>query len=427
MYPSNEKYHDVALFPFSESQKMPSVCLLYIVALLTITAANEDVFNSTRCSLAPSGDCNGDDYSYNCSYSTCDAFPRDIDPKVREIRLRGNEIQAINKTLRNYKQLQMLDLSENRVNVIEAGSFPYTLVFLNLSSNDITLDAISSQRVFDNLGKLEYLSLANNKLENLTVQSIFSPWLPKIRHLDLSGNRIEFLAHNVITDMNFLEVLDLSDNLISDPDSSDFLGLYRLEVLNMTRNKLEFIPDLMFMDMLALRTVDLSDNLIDEISEKNFERTKTLETLHLERNRIEALPKGLCIHMKSLTSLHLDENPLKSVESGSLTPTLKTLSIRDCDHLEQVEEAIDGQASLEEVIITGNGHLYSIAERALGTNSTARHVDLSYNALTTLSEHLLEWNDVTTADLSGNFWDCDCRMLWAKRLPASSPVRESIR
>lgn len=93
---------------------------------------------------------------------------------------------------------------------------------------------IAEENFFENLTKLEYLSLTSVK--NLKMESAFQN-MPKLVKLDLKDNNIKVLGS--FSTFKCLKFLDMSYNKIKKLDTNVFDGLGQLEYLSLKRNPLE--------------------------------------------------------------------------------------------------------------------------------------------------------------------------------------------
>lgn len=365
--------------------------------------------------------------TFSCPYSGCAVIPTDIPEDVVFMDLRGNRITSIEATLHDYTKLETLDLSCNAIGSIADRALPENLVNLNLSNNVVTMEVLLGE-AFRDVSQLEYLNLANNRIENLTIPNIFWFKMPQLKRLDMSGNRIRSIVHNAITDLRKLESIDLSRNLIKYLEAEDFMGLGILSQLNLSKNHVEVIPDRFFHGLYAIKTLDLSDNFIVELSNMSISDGDELETLHLERNKLRKIPSAMSSYLTRLQFLYLDGNPLETIEPKAFPSSLQSISIQKCDSLKEIANVFGTEASqLKTVTIRENSMLNTIHESTFGGPDTpVKDLDLSYNALTTLPGSLVNWSNLTSAKMAGNYWDCDCNMAWVLNLPQSSPVLQSL-
>ena len=96
---------------------------------------------------------------------------------------------------------------------------------------------------------------------------------------------------------------------------------------------------------------------------------------------------------------------------------LRKLFLNDMRNLRHIEPVAFNGLDLEVIEIKNNPKLEYIDEKAFYNSyadeipNRVQNLDLSNNALRTLSEILLNWTD-TNVILTGNQWNCDCQLAW---------------
>lgn len=159
----------------------------------------------------------------------------------------------------------------------------------------------------------------------------------------------------------------------------DFRGLDDLELLDLSQNELTEIPDGVFGMLSKLKNLDLSSNLITHIQKDSFSGLAQLERLYLHGNRIQSIHLEAFEGLETLLELKLQENHLSSLPSlrfpGLLLLDLSYNSIPtlgpsdfQTPHLEALKVVSLGLTSLDEELIASMGNLHEL--------------DLSMNQLT---------------------------------------------
>ena len=96
---------------------------------------------------------------------------------------------------------------------------------------------------------------------------------------------------------------------------------------------------------------------------------------------------------------------------------LRKLFLNDLPYLKNIEPVAFHGLELEVIEIKNNPNLNYIDEKAFYDSyvdenpNRVQNLDLSNNALKTLSKSLLNWTD-TNVILTGNQWNCDCKIAW---------------
>nr|XP_001919144.3 matrix-remodeling-associated protein 5 [Danio rerio]XP_005159985.1 matrix-remodeling-associated protein 5 [Danio rerio] len=171
-----------------------------------------------------------------------------------------------------------------------------------------------------------------------------------------------------------VERMNLGFNTIHKITYSSFAGLRKMELLLMHGNNVHQIPDGTFRDLISLQMLKLSYNKLKLLSRQTLMGLWSLTRLHLDHNRLEFIHPDAFQGLTNLRLLHLEGNQLQQLHPA----TFSTFSVL--------------------------GHF---------PVSTLKHLYLSDNILTTLSQKMLaSMPYLESLSLHGNPWTCDCRMRW---------------
>ncbi|XP_043494493.1 protein toll-like [Polistes fuscatus] len=250
-------------------------------------------------------------------------------PKVKTLNLSGNGIINLTKDfLLDFPELEWIDLSENNV-ILHNKIFDPTpnLKRIELYNNGLTtFDIRLSPHIFSQLGELDVLDISMNN---------FSYDLQNVEKLELSNNLIKSLPDHIFQDMVKLEKLDLSGNNMIFITNNLFEGLTSLIILNIERNKLKVIEPMAFFPMKKLvvaniknfitgwpigednlRILDLSSNNITHVMANDFLIPSDRIRIDLRNNQIQ----NILFHMKLIPSqffniphditIFIDGNPI---------------------------------------------------------------------------------------------------------------------
>jgi internalin A len=152
------------------------------------------------------------------------------------------------------------------------------------------------------LENLEMLDLSNNRISNVPKEITR---LKKLKTLILRNNRIKNLPEE-IADLENLTHLVLGGNQMSSLPLR-FSMLRNLKELHLSGNKLSEIPECIFY-LENLQTLWLASNKIDIIPNK-INQLERLKTLYIQNNYIQEIPESL-IRMGGLYSIFLQGNPM---------------------------------------------------------------------------------------------------------------------
>lgn len=219
-------------------------------------------------------------------------------------------------------KLEVLDLSQNKINSLSEGTFQpvaASLIQLKLSHNKLSeIDSSQLSHVLSalvnlktlilrhneltklpslsDLSRLEEVNLASNQLESLLSES-GRPLLPgSISDLNLENNRLKHIKSNTFAGLSNLKYLSLENNQIMQIDEQSFAHLTRLSTLNLGKNYLKHIPSHIFVTLVNLDRLDLSaqNSMLKEIEDFAFDRssnTQIIRRIDLSRNRIGNITK----------------------------------------------------------------------------------------------------------------------------------------
>ena len=253
------------------------------------------------------------------------------------------------------------------------------------------------------------------------------PALPSsLKSLDLSSNEIEAVNTTEVLSMSDLEILDLSNNLLTqlyftgthyklrklDLSSNNFTtvrslqldGLVHLTDLNLASNNIISLPSDAFPGGSFLRTLNLKNNQLGFLDEGCMDSLVSLETLILTRNLLSSFPKGLFKQMKSLQILEVNKN--KFVEIQGLTfhglENLRELRLKRNQIEYLMDGAFFGLSNIEELSLDRNkisrvnkGWLYGLY--------TLRYLSLSHNHVDYVDEDAWEFcRELDELDLRSN-------------------------
>jgi len=209
--------------------------------------------------------------------------------KLKYLNLESNQINATNDALKDYFSIEIfkmannrlktypsfemsqinsenvetfleLDLSQNQINEIKYFSFIFgKLKLANFDSNNISF---IQNDAFLNCRSLEYLSIAHNRLTNLTANNF--RFLFSFIQLNLSFNEISFIEQNTFVNLNKLKTLDLNFNKLNSIENNLFFGLVNLNDLYLlTRHEMKFFNQ-SFHHLPAVSTIVLNESFVFE-------------------------------------------------------------------------------------------------------------------------------------------------------------------
>lgn len=159
--------------------------------------------------------------------------------------------------------LNTLDISENHLNYIPDNLFNSVINVENLLLSNNLITQIPH---LNNLHQLDSLSLSYNRIE--IVSNIESNTL---RILNLEGNTIRQITESSFIYLPMLKELDLSNNKLEYVAPKWALGLENLEQLNLRFNRFAKFTDISLTSFVDLRNLFIKGNLFHQIDEYDIE------------------------------------------------------------------------------------------------------------------------------------------------------------
>jgi Leucine-rich repeat (LRR) protein len=215
-------------------------------------------------------------------------------PNLEYLDLSHNRLISIkNESFLNMDKLKHLNLSNNKLDLeSEFNNISYFhgqshLETLDLSFNEIKY--LDSNQTFQYLNSLKYLNLSNNRLNSL--DAFIFGFLYNLSDLHLASNNLTFLNGRCFFNLRNLKKLILKNNQIN---SIDFLqlnknDLYNLEYLEIEENKITLINETHFQFYFYLSSLNLNSNPIESIHKNTFKSLKLLKTLWVSNTKIDSL------------------------------------------------------------------------------------------------------------------------------------------
>ncbi|KAM6913725.1 vasorin b isoform 1-T2 [Lycodopsis pacificus] len=196
--------------------------------------------------------------------------------------------------------------------------------------------------------------------------------------------------------------LYLFANGIEGLTTKDFDGLENLEMLDLSQNKLTELADRVFEPLTSLRNLDLSSNQITHISEECFQGMALLERLYLYGNHIETIHHDAFHGLEHLLELKLQGNQLTSLPALSM-PRLLLLDLR-FNVLPTLGPSDLQTPNLESLKLGGVG-LISLNKELIRSLKNLHELDISGNQLESFPSALKETQGLIHLNLAGNPMD----------------------
>lgn len=236
--------------------------------------------------------------------------------------------------------------------------------------------------LFQNLARLEYLTLSSNQL--LVLRPGWFSSLSALKALDLSKNLFTSVPVETFRPLSELQSLMLAGNNISQLAGDTFKGLSHLKTLRLNKNSLQQIPAGAFDELVNLEELSLQDNLISYLHPDTFSKTPKLQKLFISHNRLTALPQGLFLSLPGLSQISLYENQLESLSPGVFGPMpMEQLWLYD-NKLSRLEDDTFRNLTNVNLLVLSRNQISYVSPWAFRGMENLREVSLHTNLLTKL-------------------------------------------
>ena len=310
---------------------------------------------------------------------------------VEELILSENDIEDVKENSIQGHNVDYLDLSHNKIKEMNNSlKTMYKLSMIDLSKNNI--EHVGKNVFEDNHNLLRILAPGNK----LTSTEGFK--LPKLKSLDLFGNKLILLKSNSFEKMFFLEELGLAANQIQRIEDP-FSDLYELKFLNLAWNRIDEIKPSLFRNNLYLSHLSLQGNRIKSL--KRFDAILNhLVKLDLSHNGLEVIDGEFFTSTPNLNVLDLSFNNIK-VLSNSLQP-LNNLKILDLafNKINLTGFEFYKNHLLARVNLSSNGLEASL--KNFKNNVLLTDLDLSNNAISNFCNSNVTFDILKKINLNGN-------------------------
>ncbi|XP_065348707.1 insulin-like growth factor-binding protein complex acid labile subunit [Cloeon dipterum] len=251
--------------------------------------------------------------------------PQSLGPSVRELRAIANELSVVRRgDFESYPNLNLLDLSVNRLEIIEDDALGRleSLLKLWLSDNKLSKIPKSLPR------SLNILVLDRNQISALSKDDLAG--LPKLKQLSLRGNKISKVEGSVFGALPGLRQLDLAQNSLRTatlgPNGLEEVDLSDNNELVVTAESMEHSPHLQTLTLgnFSTKSFDLKAAIgpLSELSTLNlagsadfaaqlfqFQLWFGIKEVNVQNCSLRNVPENIWAQKGKLRVLHLSLNP----------------------------------------------------------------------------------------------------------------------
>lgn len=255
-------------------------------------------------------------------------IPQDLPTNLGMLLFKSNNLANLTiVSFNKFPYLQGIDLSNNRIEDIENGTF-------------------LKQRL------LTQLVLQDNKLTKLTPEMFHS--LKALEKLHLQKNSISGLQRGVFSSLKSLRVLKLHDNDLKRIVNGTFIGLDYLEELDLSGNCIKELADESLGNLMSLKIINLSYNAIKTVHEQTFSCTPLLKIMHINNNNLTTIPS--IRQLEFLQELDVSNNPIYHIYTQSFVRNymLQKINLSFCELTFFEKEILAGLKNLQMISLEGN-------------------------------------------------------------------------
>ena len=367
---------------------------------ITMTGYN----NTISCSLPIwPGQCRLD-FEPNCNASL----------GYREVTYDCSLEPMTSKTLMILYPLDMYELHIKNNNITWLAEYSFTsLNNLNALYLEVNLLTMLSNSVFENLSKLQILSLHDNKISYLE-EKVFQALeylselylnrnqlvsLPtgmfkncgRLIFLDLEENKLTSLSQTLFNGLQGMLLLSLVDNQIQSLDVNTLKNVRSLWYLYLNENKLKYLPVGIFQELKLLQFLSLSDNQIVSLDANIFKNLTMLTMLYISGNELKTLPAGIFDELKFLQFLSLSDNQIMSLDANIFKNlTMLTKLYVAGNVLQIVPTGMLEELKILQYVSLSRNQIVSLDASTFRNTSMLLYLNLDENELKTLPTSLFE-------------------------------------
>ena len=304
------------------------------------------------------------------------------------------------KKLENFLKLKNfspeLKVTNEKIEKIEHDTFENfatNVEKLDLSKNELKF---LSFKIFIGFNKLLKLFLESNNFEN--IRDVY------VMDETISDGEVGTIPIPILQ----LEVLNLSENLLTEIKLLDFTYLVNLTILSLQNNKIENIEDASFSKLINLECLDLSSNFLKSVNKKTFQGLTNIKQIYLDNNKIATINDESFQELPNIIILRLNKNELGKISSllfkGLVSLTVLNLQSANIQKIE--DESFADLKNLETLILTNNElknitykmmkGLKSVTQLFLDSNEIEYISSDCFRDLTNLSQLYLYKNQINS-------------------------------
>ncbi|XP_014669655.1 PREDICTED: leucine-rich repeat-containing protein 15-like [Priapulus caudatus] len=261
----------------------------------------------------------------NVSIVDADAFTKD-NAALRTIDLSENAVTAITAgTFANLPGLEMVILTNNAVTAVAAGAFDGSERLSRILLNGNQMSMVGAG-VFSTLPALSALFLQTNAITTLQ-RGAFSANNIALETIVLSYNFVERVPAGVFDELPALALLMINHNELREIDPAAFsVANVALVTLYLHANKIRYVAEATFAPLPSLATLFLHQNFVADVAPGAFSQANArLADVSLSFNRLTRVEAATFADLPALRSLKLGNNLIEGVAAGAFSAAKDSL------------------------------------------------------------------------------------------------------
>ena len=284
---------------------------------------------------------------------------------------------------------------------------------------------------------ITYFRITFNNIVRIKTNS-FGPSFRNLQILNLSNNRLSEIKHKTFHRLHHLTCLDLSHNQIAILDLFAFNDLINLQTLNLASNCLKsyFLVTLIrlkhlkrvhlsfnrlnFVDIMVdivdsnryLECLDFQCNDIRSARSCTLTQLSDLKYFYLSHNLITVLEYDCFVNFVRLQYLDLSYNLIKVINTTAFF-TLYNLKILKLSHnrIEELPCFVFQNVRHLELLDLSSNHIAELRVKTFQFNRLLKRLYLNNNCLQILSDDLCQYSKLNLVNLAGNMKLCSIPVL----------------
>ncbi len=310
-------------------------------------------------------------------------------PHLKFLVLRDNPIHALELDFRENFHLELLDLSNCRLQEMMKG-LPFSIRDLRLSDNKIKkLEA----KDFASTKKIRLLVLNNNRIRDVSDDALADLW--HLHSLYIGKNRLRQLPSNLPLST---EAVYANFNNITELSLQSLWRATELRVLAVRHNDIQDVHPGVLQNLVHLQDLDVSHNRIKNMRPYTFQRNTDLQKLDISNNPIQTMGHH---SLHGLNNLHIFQ--MASVGTDQLQTYIQPSVLTDLPNVLFLDLSNTSQVAV---------HMIRDPD-VLDHIQKVKDLSLMYDELYGLpSDFPNHFPELRTIKLVGNPWHCDRHILW---------------